>query len=202
MGDFKEKVIQNLDSSGNLDSLRALLRANVFDVLKTTTDIQVTKPTVSNFLKTKEGLACVELFIDFLTKSDLSYTAEVFRTESGLHQIPIQETPTYSSLLNIAPKQKPALYTLLNHLSNSHSSNSNLDSQSLTTHSQTLPSPSPPGSLSLPSLSIPGRSPPATASNPLTEAKRMQSLQERVQSLESGNSLESDEFYDAEMELG
>ena len=119
MEELKEMVIKNLDSQGVLDSIRAQLRANVFQAILS----QEGKPGVSlpandasRIMETERGQACAELLREFMGKSGLRQTLGVFAAETKLPVEQMDRRVLESKLRLKARPDQPLLLSMLDRL--------------------------------------------------------------------------------------
>jgi hypothetical protein len=87
MEDLKEMIIQTLDTSGVLDTLRAQLRSNVFKAIQGEEGkLPRLKSEATKALESDQGIIAAELFRDFLECFKMNYTLNVFLPECRLSQ--------------------------------------------------------------------------------------------------------------------
>lgn len=86
--EFRESLVQCLESKGILNKVKAELRTNVFLALELQEvgkgHISLASPKIASFIQTQEGELIIGLVREFLEFFELEYTASVFEPECNL----------------------------------------------------------------------------------------------------------------------
>jgi hypothetical protein len=118
--ELRELVYQSLERDGLITHLKSQLRAAVFTAIEKATNSNSTKSHPPSY-DGMTGRICRALVLDWLERSRLLYTEDVFKVETTgpNHPAPLTHTELLEQL-HIKPDQNdfPILHALLDHRTN------------------------------------------------------------------------------------
>lgn len=162
MEDLKEMIIQSLDTSGVLDTLRAQLRSSVFKAIQSEEGkLPNVKSEAAKALENDQGIIAAELFRDFLECFKMNYTLNVFIPECRLQH----DKKPFSYLEDkLGLKAEPGIPMIFKLLSRA------METKDLPELKVTKPIPSLPP-LKMPALPLPKSEPKQEPPKPFPQAK-------------------------------